>query len=80
MRKVRKDKLPDALKLVLTITKAHDRFKYKQRYEVQSTDELKKDADSFINAVLSGDTDSLKQDESITHRTLNRKVYMKDNY
>ena len=79
MRKVRKDKLPDALKLVLTITKAHDRFKFKQRYEVQSTDELKKDADSFINAVLSGDTDSLN-DENISHRTLNRKVYLNDNY
>lgn len=79
MRKVRKDKLPDALKLVLTITKAHDRFKFKQRYQVQSTDELKKDADSFINAVLSGDTDKLKQDE-ISHRTLNRKVYLNDNY
>lgn len=73
-------KTPEVTKLVLTITKGVDRFKIKKRYEVQDADTLKKDADSFINAVLSGDTDKLKQDESISHRVLNRKVYLKDNY
>lgn len=83
MRKIRKDTLPDVTKLVLTITKGMDRFKIKKKYCLQlgdTPDGLKRDATTFIDAVLAGDIDKLKQDESISHRTLNRKVYMKDNY
>lgn len=72
-------KTPEVTKLVLTITKGMDRFKIKKRYDVQSTDTLKKDTDNFINAVLSGDTVSLKQDD-IVHRVMSRKAYMKDKF
>lgn len=74
-------KTPEVTKLVLTLTKGRDRFKLKRRYCFQgddTPDELKKDADSFINTVLYGYTDKLKLDESITHRVLSRKVYMND--
>lgn len=72
-------KTPEVTKLVLTITKGIDRFKMKKRYEVQDADTLKKDADNFINTVLSGDTDKLKQDD-IVHRVMSRKAYMKDKF
>ena len=81
MRKIRKDTLPDVTKLVLTITKGMDRFKMKRKYCFQwddTPDELKRDATTFIDAVLAGDIDKLKQDESISHRQLNRKVYLSD--
>lgn len=71
-------KTPEVTKLVLTITKGRDRYKMKKMYEVQSTDTLKKDADSFIDAVLVVDTDSLN-DASISHKVLTRKVYLNDN-
>lgn len=72
-------KTPEVTKLVLTITKGMDRFKMKKRYEVQDADTLKKDADTFINAVLTGNTVSLKQDD-IVHRVMSRKAYMKDKF
>lgn len=75
-------KTPEVTKLVLAITKGRDRYKMKKKYCFQGDDNpdgLKRDATTFIDAVLAGDTDSLKQDESITHRVLNRKVYMNDN-
>lgn len=80
MRKIRKDTLPDAIKLVLTITNARDRYKMKKKYCFQGDDTpdgLKRDADAFIDAVLAGDIDSLN-DASISHRQLNRKVYLSD--
>lgn len=81
-RKIRKDTLPEGIKLVITLTDAHERFKMKLRqYKSTDTpDELKRHAGEFIDAVLTGDTDKLKQDESISHRVLNHKVYLKDNY
>lgn len=81
MRKIRKDTLPDVTKLVLTITNARDRFKMKRKYCFQGDDTpdgLKRDATTFIDAVLAGDTDKLKQDASVSHRVLNRKVYLSD--
>lgn len=72
-------KTPEVTKLVLTITKGRDRYKMKKMYEVQSTDTLKKDADNFINAVLSGNTVSITQND-IVHRVMSRKAYMKDKF
>lgn len=80
MRKIRKDTLPEVTKLVVTITNARDRFKMKRKYCIQgddTPDSLKQDATTFIDAVF-GDSDSLKQDESVSHRVLNRKVYLSD--
>lgn len=80
MRKIRKDTLPDVTKLVLTITNARDRYKMKKKYCFQGDDTpdgLKRDADAYIDAVLAGDIDSLN-DESVSHRVLNRKVYLSD--
>lgn len=76
-------KTPEVTKLVLAITKGMGRFKIKKKYCFQGDDTpdgLKRDADAFIDAVLAGDTDKLKQDESVSHRVLNRKVYLNDNY
>lgn len=81
MRKIRKDTLPDVTKLVLTITNGRDRFKLKRKYCLQGDDTpdgLKRDATTFIDAVLAGDMDKLKQDGDIVHKMLNRKVYMND--
>lgn len=80
MRKIRKDTLPDVTKLVMTITNGRNRFKIKKMYCFQGDDTpdgLKRDADAFIDAVLTGNSDSLN-DESISHRQLNRKVYLRD--
>lgn len=80
MRKIRKDTLPDVTKLTIAITNGRDRFKLKRKYCFQwdATDDLRNDATTFIGAVLAGDIDSLKQDASVSHRALNRKVYLSD--
>ena len=81
MRKIRKDTLPDAIKLVLTITNARDRYKMKKKYcfqgDTDTPDGLKRDATTFVDAVLAGDIDKLN-DASVSHRVLNRKVYLSD--
>lgn len=79
-RKIRKDTLPEVTKFVVTVTNGRDRFKLKRKYCFQGNDTpdgLKRDATTFINAVLSGDTDKLN-DASVSHRVLNRKVYLSD--